>query len=59
MPHADGRHLLILDLTSAAIEHADSYIDIIEAITHTVDFSDPDLGPPSATRTSRILEVLL
>ncbi|MFE2328524.1 hypothetical protein ACFXD5_32275 [Streptomyces sp. NPDC059385] len=57
--HADGLHVLVLDLTSAAIQHSEAYTDIIEAISYTVTFSDPDPSPPSAPRTSRILEVLL
>ncbi|MFD9410033.1 hypothetical protein ACFWBN_23875 [Streptomyces sp. NPDC059989] len=60
--HADGLHILVLDLTSAAIQHADAYTDIVEAITHTISFSDPDPSPPSPPsppKTSRILEVLL
>ncbi|MFE9931080.1 hypothetical protein [Streptomyces sp. NPDC005533] len=57
--HADGQHVLVLDLTSAATHHADAYTAIIEAITHTVSFADPHPGPAEAPRTSRILEVLL
>ncbi|MFJ1563823.1 hypothetical protein ACIOG8_06260 [Streptomyces erythrochromogenes] len=57
--HADGRHVLILDLTSAAVHQADAYTDIIEAITHTISFSDPDPGPAAPPKASRILEVLL
>ncbi|MCM9082939.1 hypothetical protein L1606_33465 [Streptomyces spororaveus] len=57
--HADGRHILVLDLTSAATHQADAYSDIIEAIAHTVAFTDPDPGPTVAPKTSRILEVLL
>ncbi|MFD9264388.1 hypothetical protein ACFWB1_26260 [Streptomyces goshikiensis] len=53
--------MLVLDLTSAATHHADAYTEIIEAVTHTVSFSDPSSDPalPSEARTSRILEVLL
>ncbi|MFD5414182.1 hypothetical protein [Streptomyces nojiriensis] len=57
--HPDGRHLLILDLTSASTQHAEAYTDILEAIAHTLCFSDPDPGVPLAAGTSRILEVLL
>ncbi|MER6314010.1 hypothetical protein ABT237_09605 [Streptomyces sp. NPDC001581] len=58
-PHADGQHILVLDLTSAAIQHAGAYTAIIEAITHTVSFTDPNPSPADVPRTSRILEVLL
>ncbi|MFD3779071.1 hypothetical protein [Streptomyces sp. NPDC058612] len=58
MPHADGNHLLALDLTSAETRYGDAYIDILEAIAHTVSFTDPD-PDPVPTATSRILEVLL
>ncbi|MFE7185161.1 hypothetical protein [Streptomyces erythrochromogenes] len=57
--HADGRHILVLDLTSAAVHQANAYTAIIEAITHTIGFSDPDPGPAAAPKASRILEVLL
>ncbi|MFD7263611.1 hypothetical protein [Streptomyces sp. NPDC059874] len=57
--HSDGLHLLVLDLTSASAQHAEAYTDILEAIAHTICFSDPDLRPPTAAGTSRILEVLL
>ncbi|WP_314246433.1 hypothetical protein [Streptomyces sp. DSM 40907] len=57
--HPDGRHLLVLDLTSACTEHATGYTDILEAVVHTLQFTDPDPGAPKATGTSRILEVLL
>ncbi|MET9569767.1 hypothetical protein ABZY34_11620 [Streptomyces virginiae] len=57
--HADGRHALVLDLTSAAIHQADGYTDIIEAIAHTLRFTDPDPSRASTPGTSRILEVLL
>ncbi|MEU5146517.1 hypothetical protein NRK68_28470 [Streptomyces yangpuensis] len=57
--HPDGRHLLVLDLTSASIQHADAYTDILEAVAHTACFSDPEASPPEAAATSRILEVLL
>ncbi|MFD9367247.1 hypothetical protein ACFWA6_05990 [Streptomyces sp. NPDC060020] len=56
--HPDGLHLLLLDLTSASTEHAEAYTDILEAVAHTVLFTDPEPAPP-ATGTSRILEVLL
>ncbi|MGW6570864.1 hypothetical protein ACWGAN_01630 [Streptomyces sp. NPDC054945] len=57
--HADGRHILVLDLTSAATHQADAYSDIIEAIAYTIAFADPDPTPTVAPGTSRILEVLL
>ncbi|MCX4717048.1 hypothetical protein [Streptomyces virginiae] len=57
--HPDGLHLLILDLTSASTQHADAYTDILEAVTHTLAFSDPDASTPSAAGSSRILEALL
>lgn len=57
--HPDGFHLLVLDLTSASTQHADAYTDILEAVAHTVLFSDPNPSVPTAAATSRILEVLL
>lgn len=57
--HPDGLHLLVLDLTSACTPHADAYTDIIEAVAHTLQFTDPDPDAPKAAGTSRILEVLL
>ncbi|WP_326586991.1 hypothetical protein [Streptomyces sp. NBC_01294] len=57
--HPDGLHLLVLDLTSAATQHADAYTDILEAVAHTLLFSDPEPSVPPAAGTSRILEVLL
>ncbi len=57
--HPDGPHLLVLDLTSACTQHADAYTDILEAVAHTIQFTDPDPGVPKAAGTSRILEVLL
>ncbi|MFG2484327.1 hypothetical protein ACGFSI_16380 [Streptomyces virginiae] len=57
--HPDKRHLLILDMTSASTQHADAYTDILEAVTHTLSFSDPDPSPQTAAGASRILEVLL
>ncbi|KOV16836.1 hypothetical protein ABZ867_07125 [Streptomyces cinnamoneus] len=57
--HPDGLHLLVLDLISASIEHADAYTDILEAVAHTTLFSDPEASAPTAAGTSRILEVLL
>lgn len=57
--HPDGLHLLVLDLTSASTHHGEAYTDILEAIAHTLCFSDPDPRPPTAAETSRILEVLL
>ncbi|CAM5630633.1 hypothetical protein SAVIM338S_06022 [Streptomyces avidinii] len=59
MAHPAGRHVLVLDLTSASVEHGDAYTDIIEAIAHTVSFSDPDPRPGVTPNTSRILELLL
>ncbi|WP_405422156.1 hypothetical protein [Streptomyces erythrochromogenes] len=57
--HPDGLHLLVLDLTSASTQHAEAYTDILEAVTHTVLFTDPDASAPTAAGTSRILEALL
>ncbi|MFD7556256.1 hypothetical protein ACFV9E_17155 [Streptomyces sp. NPDC059835] len=58
---SQGHYVIILDLTSAATQYADDYTSILEAVSHTVSFSDPDPepSPPGATRPSRILEVLL
>ncbi|MCX5155974.1 hypothetical protein OG914_18490 [Streptomyces sp. NBC_00291] len=56
--HACAPHVLVLDLTSAATHHAEAYGDILEAITHTLTFSDPTPSSSSGPRTSRILEVL-
>lgn len=59
--HPGGRHLLLLDLTSAATEHADGYTAILEAVAHTIGFSDPrprPHAPPGGGAASRILEVL-
>ncbi|MER6250279.1 hypothetical protein ABT224_02615 [Streptomyces sp. NPDC001584] len=57
--HPDGLHLLVLDLTSACTEYAAAYTDILEAVAHTLQFTDPDPIAPKATGTSRLLEVLL
>ncbi|MET9687174.1 hypothetical protein ABZY81_01670 [Streptomyces sp. NPDC006514] len=57
--HPDGLHLLVLDLTSACTEHAAAYTDILEAVAHTLQFTDPGPSVPKAIGTSRILEVLL
>ncbi|GGS08487.1 hypothetical protein Snoj_12540 [Streptomyces nojiriensis] len=57
--HPDGLHLLVLDLTSACTDHAAAYTDILEAVAHTLQFTDPDPSVLKATGTSRILEVLL
>ncbi|MGW6947802.1 hypothetical protein [Streptomyces xanthophaeus] len=56
--HPAGVHVLVLDITSAAIQHGDAYTEILEAITQTVSFTDPQPAPPSTTLTSRISEVL-
>ncbi|MFI5766695.1 hypothetical protein ACIA8F_37900 [Streptomyces sp. NPDC051563] len=63
--HPEGRHLFLLDLTSAVAEHAASYTAVLEAIAHTIAFSDPrppgppgPPGQPGAAGTSRILELL-
>ncbi|MCX5403439.1 hypothetical protein OHA37_06025 [Streptomyces sp. NBC_00335] len=62
--HPDGRHLLLLDLTSTATGHADAYTAILEAVAHTIAFADPGPappgppGPPGGAGTSRILELL-
>ncbi|MFE5624757.1 hypothetical protein ACFQ8S_22095 [Streptomyces virginiae] len=55
----DGLHLVVLDLTSASTQHADAYTDILEAVAHTILFSDPEASAPKTAGTSRILEVLL
>ncbi|MFF3721022.1 hypothetical protein ACFYYM_01435 [Streptomyces erythrochromogenes] len=57
--YPDGLHLLVFDLTSASTQHAEAYTDILEAVTHTALFSDPEASTPKAGGTSRILEVLL
>ncbi|MER5871660.1 hypothetical protein [Streptomyces sp. NPDC002044] len=54
-----GQHILILDLTSAAVGYADAYTSILEAVAHTLSFTNPDPRPVESTRTSRLLEVLL
>ncbi|CAM5299080.1 hypothetical protein GCM10010343_27400 [Streptomyces avidinii] len=56
--HPDALHLLVLDLTSASSQHAGAYTDILEAVAHTLQFTDPDPSVPTAAGTSRILEVL-
>ncbi|MCM1967260.1 MULTISPECIES: hypothetical protein [unclassified Streptomyces] len=59
--HPEGRHLFLLDLTSAATEHAGAYTAILEAVAHTLSFADPRArtpGPPGGAGTSRILELL-
>ncbi|MGW6859527.1 hypothetical protein [Streptomyces xanthophaeus] len=56
--HADGIHLLVLDLTSASTQHADAYTDILEAIVHTMSFADPAPSKPTTAGTSRIQELL-
>ncbi|MGW6705425.1 hypothetical protein ACWGDE_11110 [Streptomyces sp. NPDC054956] len=58
--HPEGRHVLVLDLTSAATGHAEAYTTILEAVTHTIAFQDPSPGPrpPGAAGTSRVLELL-
>ncbi|MFC9585500.1 hypothetical protein ACFVJ8_22095 [Streptomyces yangpuensis] len=57
--HPDGCHLLVLDLMSSSAQHADAYTDIIEAVTHTVVFSDPAQRFQTAAVASRIMEALL
>ncbi|MFB7253302.1 hypothetical protein [Streptomyces nojiriensis] len=57
--HPDGHHLLVLDLTSASCQHANAYTDILEAVAHTLQFTDPSPSGPKVAGTSRILEVLL
>ncbi|MFE4260821.1 hypothetical protein [Streptomyces sp. NPDC056883] len=59
--HPEGRHLFLLDLTSAATEHAGAYTAILEAVAHTISFADPGPrkpGPQGGAGTSRILELL-
>ncbi|MFD3544343.1 hypothetical protein ACFWUW_01765 [Streptomyces sp. NPDC058655] len=57
--HASGHHTLVLDLSSAATQHHEAYTDILEAVVHTLTFTDPHPAPPGKPSTSRILEVLL
>ncbi|MGW6782036.1 hypothetical protein [Streptomyces sp. NPDC054987] len=57
--HPEGLHLLVLDLVSASLQHADAYTDILEAVAHTTLFSDPEAATATAAGTSRILDVLL
>lgn len=57
--HPVGPHLMVLDLTSASTQHAAAYTDILEAVAHTIQFSDPAPSAPTRSGTSRILEVLL
>ncbi|MEU9378274.1 hypothetical protein AB0D94_31560 [Streptomyces sp. NPDC048255] len=57
--HPGGMHVLVLDLTSAAIQHGAAYTDILEAIAHTISFTDPNPSPSAAPMTSRISELLL
>ncbi|MFJ7589739.1 hypothetical protein ACIQZO_20625 [Streptomyces sp. NPDC097617] len=56
--HPGGLHLLVLDLTSASTQHSDAYTDILEAVAHTLQFTDPDPSVPKGNGTSRILELL-
>lgn len=56
--HPGGSHLLVLDLTSASAEHHEAYADILEAVAHTLLFTDPHPAPPRIPITSRILDVL-
>ncbi|MGW9375268.1 hypothetical protein ACWGVR_35235 [Streptomyces xanthophaeus] len=57
--HPAGSYVLVLDLTSATVEHAELYIDILEAVTHTLSPVDPEHVAAETVPTSRILEVLL
>ncbi|MCY0950751.1 hypothetical protein [Streptomyces sp. H27-S2] len=57
--HPAGQHLLVLDLTSASGQHHEAYVDILEAIAHTLTFTDPNPASPSSPMTSRILDVCL
>ncbi|MFJ9339778.1 hypothetical protein ACIRP0_10840 [Streptomyces sp. NPDC101733] len=60
MAHPSGTHVVLLDLTSAAIRYTDAYTDIIEAVAHTVAFSDPEPSPHTDPKQpSRVMEVLL
>ncbi|MFD3325043.1 hypothetical protein [Streptomyces sp. NPDC058701] len=56
--HPGGRHVLVLDLTSASVQHHEAYADILEAVAHTLVFTDPHPAPPPVAMTSRILDVL-
>ncbi|MFE9840459.1 hypothetical protein [Streptomyces goshikiensis] len=57
--HAESPYIVVLGLTSASLQHAEAYTDILEAVTHTVGFTEPGSGPHRAARPSRISEVLL
>ncbi|WP_405677593.1 hypothetical protein OG239_34385 [Streptomyces sp. NBC_00868] len=57
--HPAGLHVLVLDLTTAAIQYYEAYTDILEAVAHTLTFTDPNPRPPGPPTTSRLLEVLL
>ncbi|MFD3678903.1 hypothetical protein [Streptomyces sp. NPDC058613] len=57
--HPTGQHLLVLDLTSASGQHREAYVDILEAIAHTLTFTDPNPASSSSPMTSRILDVCL
>lgn len=57
--HAESPYIVVLGLTSASLQHAEAYTDILEAVTHTVGFTDPGSSPHRAARPSRISEVLL
>ncbi|MGW0895575.1 hypothetical protein ACWD0G_01045 [Streptomyces goshikiensis] len=59
MAYAVSPYIVVLALTSASLQHAEAYTDILEAITHTVGFTDPGSSPHRAARPSRISEVLL
>ncbi|MER5774522.1 hypothetical protein ABT144_09540 [Streptomyces sp. NPDC002039] len=56
--HACASYVLVLDITSAATHYAEAYGDILEAIAHTLTFSDPTPSSSSGPQTSRLLEVL-
>ncbi|MFD3805586.1 hypothetical protein ACFWTC_18660 [Streptomyces sp. NPDC058619] len=56
--HPGGRHVLVLDITSASTQHHEAYTDILEAVAHTLVFTDPHPAPPRVPMTSRILDVL-
>ncbi|MFD4131029.1 hypothetical protein [Streptomyces goshikiensis] len=57
MAHPAQGHVIVLDLTSAAIEHAAPYTSILKAIAHTISFSDP--SPTRVSETSRVMDLLL
>ncbi|MFI1937390.1 hypothetical protein ACH44C_09355 [Streptomyces purpureus] len=56
-PH--GPRVIVIDLTTTALDLADAYTDILLGIGQTVSFVDPDAASEEPRRSSRLLEVLL